>query len=824
MYTLNSTRTIQNQQAHAASYPASFANSHILRTSVIALLFSLLFLFSANAQKSGKVSGKLLAVNTNEPIEFATVAIYNLPDSTLVKGVITDNTGAFRIDGLSNGKYYLKASYLGYKPIVRNNISLSDTQTEFVAGNINLEEDVKSIKEVTVEGERLKGTAEVDKLVYAVTPKAAAVAHSGLELLRQVPAVQVDFQNNLTLEGSSNVMILVDGIQRDKEYLAQLDPSSIDKVEVMTNPSSKYDASIDGVINILLKKTARLGYSGRIEAEIPLGNRFSNSSANFEAGVGPIRLFGSASLHAEKFDLNSTLSRKSVAGNSTSMYAQNGNGTGEWTYVGINYGFDYFIDKNNTLSFYANMRPETGGRMRTYSANDLTQNGSFVSYDSTDLLDKDLNKSQYYSVFYKKNFSKPSQELTIDVNYSTYTGTSYSAYNSQYFLSDRATHLGNSIFRSEKSIADKDAWGIKVDYTQPVGDKLKLYAGYNGYIQALNNSFLKGSDAGSEKFKFDETRSAFYLSASGAVKSVNWQAGLRYEMSFIEMNKSTKTDYDCLLPNISLQQKLSKTNTLKISYRKSIQRPGANDLNPFVNYIDSVTIFRGNPNLGPSYTHKIEMNMSMQLGKSFITPGIYYSRFSDNVQQIKFINQDGITENFNENIGNGNEYGLNFSGSVKITNKIQLNPYFAVFSKTLNSVDLYNIREASKVSWRSNLTLITNITDKLLFFSYFQYNSPYISAQRVIKRDAIYVFGLERNIFKNNNGKISITTINPFTKKFSIENSVTEAANLRQEQDITVDVQPLVTVKFSYSFNKGKEIKKMDRKREIESDSKESMF
>lgn len=824
MYTLNFTRTIQIKKAPTVIYSDTFSYADILRISVIGILFSLFFLYSANAQKSGKVSGKLLAVNTNEPVEFATVAIYNLPDSALVKGVITDNTGSFRIDGLSNGKYYLKASYLGYKPVVRDNINLSDIQTEFVAGNISLVEDVKTIKEVTVEGERLKGTAEVDKLVYAVTPKAASVAHSGLELLRQVPAIQVDFQNNLTLEGSSNVMILVDGKQRDKEYLAQLDPSSIDKVEVMTNPSSKYDASIDGVINIILKKEGRLGYSARIEAEIPLGNRFTNSSANIEAGVGPFRMYGSAYLHAEKFDLNSIMSRKAVNGNNMTMYFQNGNGTGEWTSLGVNYGLDYFIDKNNTLSFYANMRPETGGRIRTYSWNDLSQNGSFVSYDSTDLLDKDLNKSQYYSVFYKKSFTKPAQELTIDVNYNTYTGTSFSSYNTQYFLSDRATHLGNSIFRTEKSITDKDAWGIKVDYTQPVGKSLKLYAGYNGYMQSLNNSFLKGSDAGSEKFKFDETRSAFYLSASGNVKSFNWQAGLRYEMSFIEMNKSTKTDYDCLLPNVSLQQKLSKTNTLKVSYRKSIQRPGANDLNPFVNYIDSVTIFRGNPNLGPSYTHKIEMNMSMQLGKSFITPGIYYSSFNDNVQQIKSVNQNGITESFNDNIGNGNEYGLNVSGSVKITNKIQFNPYFAVFSKTLNGVELYDIREASKVSWRTNFTIITNITDKLLFFTYLQYNSPYISAQRVIKRDAIYVFGLERNMFKNNNGKISLTVINPFMKKFSVENSVTETNNLRQEQDITVDVQPLVTVKFSYSFNKGKEIKKMDRKREIESDSKESLF
>lgn len=823
--TMNLTNLKTNNQCRYISYRtiSHLFNSKAMIWNKLSIAFIVLSLFagvSAMAQTSHKVSGKLLALNNNQPVEFATVSLYNLSDSSLVTGVISDNAGNFAINGIAKGNYYLKVSYMGYKPMIRNNVSLSDAAPEYIAGDIALEEDVKAIKEVTIEGERLKGTTEVDKIVYAVTPKASSIAHSGLELLRQVPAVQVDFQNNLTLEGSSNVMILVDGKQRDKDYLAQLDPSLVDKVEVMTNPSAKYDASIDGVINIILKKNNRLGYSARIEAEIPLGNRFSNSSANFDMGLGPLRVYASAYLHAERFDLYNDLNRNSAA----IRLSTKGAGTGEWTYMGINYGLDYTLDKNNTLSLYANYRPKTGSSRESLDANEILKNGTFLSFDSAYSKNHDKTTSQYYSLFYKHNFAKPSQELTLDLNYNFYTANTDNFYSIQYFSQDKTTYLGNKIGRTERIRNDKDAFGVKLDYSQPLSDKTKLYIGYNGYFQKFNNVFITESDVTPENFNYTEARHAFYGSLSGSVQSFTWQTGLRYELSAIEINDATNIQYDCFLPNISLQQKLSKTKTLKLNYRRSIQRPSIYDLNPFVNRIDSITTSHGNPALDPSYSNKVELNFSMQLGSSFITPGVYYTYYTNNFYRITAVNADGTSENFTENIGNGFEYGFNFSGSVKISKKIQFNPYFAVFSKNYAAVDPYGIKKADKISYRTNFTIITNITEKLLFFTYFQYNSPYISSQKTTKRDPIYVFGLERNLFKNNKGKVSLTVINPFMKRFSVDNSITESVGYFQEQDIQVDVQPLMTVKFSYSFNKGQELKKIDRKREAESDGKNSLF
>lgn len=809
-------------------------NTHLMKTSTLSsftdnlkAIFCFLILslsLQSFAQPSYRIEGKLYNLAENKPVEFASIALHRLPDSTLITGAVSDTSGKFSLSNLKEGKYFIKVSCLGFQPLKKSDLILSPTEPALNVGTIEMNTSSQTLKEVVVEGERLKGVTEVDKTVYTINNKIAASSHTGLELMRQVPAVQVDFQNNITLEGSSNIMILVDGKQRDKNYLAQLDPNSIDKIEVMTNPSVKYDADITGVINIILKREKKVGISGQLSPEIPLTTKafFSSSNGNIEYGYNKVRVFVSGYSHLENFDMTNTVDRLSTANGSTFKYYQKGDGKVDVNFTGLDYGVDYFFNKNNTLNLYGNYRPGNGLTFKTNGYKELYNNDVLNTFISGNNYNKNVNTSEYYSAFYKRTFEKPSQEFTLDLNYYKYHGDGESKYTEQYYLGDKTTTVGELINRSELNNNYKQAVGMKVDYVQPLTKDSRLSGGYHFYTQWFNNDFSGASDATERNLKYDETRHAGYLSYSGVIKTISVQTGLRYEMSLIDIKNKIKTDYSCWLPQLTLQKKLGKTQSLKLTYRRSIQRPGIDQLNPFVTYTDSVTISRGNPYLKPSYSNKAELNYSVPVKNSFISTGIYYNYFTDNFQQVTHIIDGRITENFIDNIGTGAEYGANLSGSIKINKWFMINPYICLYNVQLDGISTYGIESKNKLSMRSNATFIFSLPKKFTVFVFTQYNSPYISAQNLNKRDPLYVIGFEKEI--NKNFKASFTALNPFMRKFVVSNSITESENFWQENKIDVLLRNLMTVRITYTFKYGSKINKLERQKEVETDGKNSIF
>lgn len=797
----------------------------LLRQTLLTVILTLVAGFTAYTQPSFKVEGKLLNFIENRPVEFASVSLHKLPDSSLVTGAISDTSGRFSISNLKEGNYFIKVSCIGYKPTYKNGISLTAGSPLYNMGTIEMDASAQTLKEVTVEGERLKGVAEVDKTVYTINSKATAAANSGLELLRQVPAVQVDFQNNISLEGKSNIMVLVDGKQRDKEYLAQLNPNSIDKIEVMTNPSVKYEADVTGVINIILKREKKHGISGSIRPELPTSEKvvLSNTSANIEYGYNKLRIFVSGYGNLQKFDLVNISDRITTsADNNSTRYYQKGEGVAKFYSLGIDFGVDYFINSKNTLNLYGNTRPVSGRKFETNGLKEFYTNSELQTYIDGYSLDKGDNTSTYYSAFYKRTFEKQAQELTVDLNFNNYTNNRDANYRDQYYQSDRVTPVGNLIDRREIGKDSKNAMGLKLDYVQPLNKTTRLGFGYHNYSQWIDNNFYVETDATSDNLKYSEGRHAAYTSFTGNVKKLSVQAGLRYELSLIDINNSTKIDYDCFLPQVTLQQKLGKVHSLKLTYRRSIQRPGVSNLNPFVNQIDSITISRGNPYLKPSYSNKAEFNYSVPVKNSYLSAGVYYNYFTDNFQRVTKIIDGRISESFMDNIGTGAEYGVNFSGSLKLTKWWQLNPYICVYGVQIDGVDEYKIEANNRISYRLNASSTFTLPKQFSIFVYTQVNSPYISAQNTSKREPMYVFGIEKQVKKA--FKFTLTTINPFSKYFNINNTVTESEGLWQESITKVYIKNLFMIRASYTFNYGNKIKKLERQKEVENEGNKSMF
>src|SRR5664279_828722 len=318
------------------------------------VLFSLLLIISLTSQAQN-IKGKVCYEKDKSPVQFASVALVQLPDSSMITGVITLTDGGYLLEKVKPGNYFLKASFVGYKANGKN-VVIDATNKEVSVDTIYLAEITTSLQEVTVSAERIKGKEMVDRTVYAIPEVIAKSSTNGYDILKKIPQVNVDFQNNITLNGSANFIIQVDGRQRDRDFLNKLLPSDIQSVEIISNPSGKYEGNIDGVINIILKKEARYGMNGNASISIkPFNKPTTSLSGSLDYALGKITFYVTAFTFSQNLDISSWNVNRFTTIDSISSFA--GNGDIKITNSSINTGFDYYMNDKNNLSFNISYKP-----------------------------------------------------------------------------------------------------------------------------------------------------------------------------------------------------------------------------------------------------------------------------------------------------------------------------------------------------------------------------------------------------------------------------------------------------------------------------------
>lgn len=782
------------------------------------LILTNLLLIAFFSQAQNQVTGKLLDPLTKAGVGFVSAGLYHQKDSTLVVGTQTDDAGVFVFNKLKKGKYYVKFAFLGYKPLIKSDVVISNDTEKIDLGNLELQSQDQALGEVKIEAERLKGVEQVDRTVYAINDMAKKASNSGLDLLKKIPSVQVDLQNNISLEGSSNILIFVDGKKRDKEYMSQIDPSTIDKVEIINNPSSKYEADVTGVINIILKRDRNMGVSGRIELEVPTSSSaISSSSAGLDYSYKKFHFFGSAFSHYEQFRISEKLTRDSWENGTSSHLNQNGDGNIFVKIASIDYGFDYFINDKNTLNFYANYNPYQFIFSHDFIKQQFNGN-KLEQYNTTGSRNNDNNLGNNYSLFYKKKFDKPSQELTSEISFYTYNGTQENNNNDQYYHVADMSLNGALIERYNKSHSDRQSLSGKVDYTQDLNG-IRMETGLQASEQWLSSNYFdqvnQVRNPSSNEFKYRETRSSGYLNFSGKLKWINWQLGARLENSDIEINDSEHNNYFCFLPSLNLQHKFSDSKNIKFTYRRSITRPNSSDLNPFEVVIDSLNISKGNPKLEPYYTNKFQLTYNQNFGNNFISPFIYADYYSNYFQNIQTKISGNRFKSTTDNVAKGFDYGAGLSAGLQPFKWWNLNLYGKLYQIRVqmdNNASLYEIEETQKVSWQANLTSVMTFFKNMSIIAYAQYNSPQLSAQTTSSRSALYLLGVEKGMFKDK-AKIGVYYYLPFADKFVFKETETTGADFHSLDTNTIYAQNLISVKFTYNFSNGKQVKKLDRQK-----------
>jgi outer membrane receptor protein involved in Fe transport len=780
------------------------------------ILFWIL-LFTGLAVSSQGIRGTVCLAKDTSAVQFATVGLLQISDSAMIDGTITLTDGGYSISNVKPGQYLIRVSFVGYKPEVKQVFLEPGVNEEFV-DTIYLTETTSDLGEVEVVAERLKGKELVDRTVYSVPEAIAKTSNTGYDILKKIPQVNVDFQNNITLNGSTNFIIQVDGRQRSREFLAKLLPTDIESIEIISNPSGKYEGNIDGVINIILKKEARYGLSGNASLSTKPFNKPTNAlSGSLDYAFGKITFYATGFSVTQKLNIGSSNESRFFTTDSLTMTS--GNGGINVSLSSLNTGFDYYINDRNNLSLNMNLQPIRQD-IDQASETRLYRNSSSLNRISS-VFDNSLHSNENsMSLFYQKKFEKPVQEFTSETNFYRFRSDDENDFtNIQYF---RNSDSIVSIYpRIENNLNKRGYFSEKLNYVHPIGMNTKIETGYQLYYQQLSYDFNINNQQSGNLFEYAETRHSLYGGVTLNLKKLGFQTMLRIENSHIKADSVSKPRYTCVLPSVNLQYKFSASHNLKFTYNRRINRPGIYDMNPYYKIGQNYDITQGNPDLRPDYRDRLQLTYTWNFGSNYFSPFVYREYYSDRVGRKTDVVLSPVTKALTTltkpfNLINGYETGGGVNAMLWFFN-ISARLYKGHFDEYRNGSVLIPALDYYSSSITSYAFRQLDKKKTLTAFAYVSYNGVTMNSQSKTYRLPLYGLGAQKQLKNHNFGLFWLL---PFSTDIKLNRVVTETPAYTSENITEFDAANFIQFTYSYKFSRGKNIKKTGRKANIESDSK----
>jgi outer membrane receptor protein involved in Fe transport len=636
----------------------------------------------SGSPKESKIIGKVVDKATSAPIEYASLGIFNMRDSSLVSGGITDGSGVFSVDKIPYGRFYLEIAFLGYKKIRVNSIVLNPNQKLANLGLVKLEPSTTALSEVEIVGNRNPVEYKIDKKIVSVGSNIIAAGGSAVDALENTPSVQVDIEGNVELRGSSSFTVLIDGrpsVLKGSEALQQIPASSIQSIEIITNPSAKFDPEGSaGIINVIMKKQKQAGFNGIVNASASTNGGYSGDFL-FNLRAPKFNYYIGANYNNMRFK-NSMVSNKETYKADTTFFEQV-NSNGEFIRKGYGFkgGIDFFMDNKNTISVSGSYRDRNNDResntLNHNYRNDLSlENQYFKRYNYSNR----KHTSYEGNIDYTRKFNDNGHQLQASVNYSQGPGTE-DAFLTQYTTNEKWIVLNNdNVFNQLTTEGGKETeLTTKLDYSYPVNENSKLETGYQGdYRNSSDIYHLKNSTTipidyvedynQFNDLKFSDQVQALYSTYAGSLnKLFDYQVGFRVEYSNRELQQKKineaitfkRWDY---FPSIHISKKLKDDLQFQTSYSRRIRRPRERELDPCEVIIDSRNIRVGNPNVTPEYTDSYELNLQKSFnGAGFISGELFHRHTSDLISDYEYKRNDTISvqsyRNFNHSYSTGFE-------------------------------------------------------------------------------------------------------------------------------------------------------------------------
>lgn len=746
-------------------------------------------------QEYSSVAGKLADQISNISIPYANVGLYST-DLKLIHGIISDTSGYFVFLNVNPGKYFLKISMIGYDQI-SGEITIPPG-TRYNAGTILMAQNAINLKETFVIAERLKGKAEKDKTAYFITRKMSESSNNGLDIIKLIPGIQVDLMRNISLDGSTNILVLVDGKERDNNYVNQIIPDHIDKVEILSSPPSGFDGNITGVINIILKKEKKRGITGQVNLEIPSSpsKYYVHPDYNFSFTFKKLNLYTSYNGEMINFDQQESILRKNkieeeITETRSDQYVKQRT----WSHR-FHYGFDYIRSEKTQFSFYSFYNPfsqEYDGQ--AVAVSEMNNNGHWQASRNT----SDINRSTFYSIFLKHSFNDKGGEMTFDISNYNLMGENVATYTLD---SDGSTEFKNSGKPVQK------AGNIKAEVIIPFGSNMKISAG------ARVRSYSMSDRVVADFRYYGEVYSAF-ANFSHTVKNFDWNLGFRMEKSISELRHVFRKPVLNLLPSAALNYKISSDKSIKFAVSNTVNRPNLYQLNPNLSIDDPYTIRKGNPSLDPESRTAISLEYSRKFKSNFGSVRLFYNKTYNAINYVTFINDTSVFETRIENLGTIRQSGFQFTGTFK-AGIITFVPYlrlYAQFTDGNHLADEFSIKNRNQVVIEPGFASIMSFKHDINLGMNLQYDSPRNNICGNSFSDPLYMISLNKTFKKRL--KVGIVSVLPLTTKFTYRGSEIKSRDLycRYAGDIQIN-KALFLFNMSYQFTSGKKHENINHSRE----------
>ncbi|CAL2084073.1 outer membrane beta-barrel family protein [Tenacibaculum sp. 190524A05c] len=714
------------------------------------------------AQKGPKVSvsGKIIEASSKQPLEYATLILTNVKTKKVTGGV-TDLQGNFLVT-IPKGLYDMKVEFIGFKT---KQLAQKQVSENINLGTITLSEDAEALDEVEIIAEKSTVEIRLDKKIYNVGKDMTLKGGNASDVLDNVPSVNVDAEGAVSLRGNENVRILIDGKPsalvglNGTDALRNLPADAIEKVEVITSPSARYDAEgTAGILNIILRKGKVTGFNGSVNTTIGNPDLF--------------QLGGNVNYRTKKFNIFSNLGyrHRRGPGNSFTKFSYINDTTSEIDSTQIedrtfdrksnnfnsSVGLEYYLSKNSSITGTFFYRKSLGDDVAT---NDTDR---FLNTDPTQILlqedrvenEEEDGTDKQYAINYTNNFDGNGQKLNIDLQYSENNEVEDSPITVNGALSEQNSQITSSIDKL-----------IQIDYVLPIGENSQFEAGHKSTFQDLDSDFRvqildpNNTFDPSNAINFKQNIYAFYAQFGSKIDKFSYLLGLRSESTDIDLtvfttNQFSDINFTELFPTINLGYELNDNDNLTLGYSRRLQRPRFWFLNPFESRSSATNIFRGNPALTPTFTSSFDLGYNTKIRKFTLGASLYYQLSTDLIRPVSIIEVRNGTNVFVRqpvNLNDEKRYGFEFTSNYNISKKVRLSGSFNffqfntdAFTYTYTAADNTQVTtvldEVNESTWFARLNARITLPANIQWQTRLRYRGPQSNAQS--DREGIFVANL----------------------------------------------------------------------------------
>lgn len=778
-----------------------------------------------NSKSVYQITGKILEKDKENPIPYAAVSLIDVATDKSVAGAVAGFDGEFIITNFSNGSYKIQITFMGFQPYTSEILTITESNYKVNLGTIRIATEAVNLKEVTVMGQRDLIEEKVDRTIYNAENDKTLIGGDATDVMRRVPMLSVDMDGNVSMRGSSNILVLINGKQSAivasnvADALKQIPAEEIKAIEVITSPSAKYDAEgTGGVINIVTKKNNLQGATLNINSSA--GLRGSNLGLNASLKKGKMGWtlggFGRAGYNIRGFfDNQQTVTNADGSSLKINQYADT---RSNMIFGRYNLGWDYELDKFNFLTASVSLGLRNNQNWQDGLSTETFFEESLVSSLLRDVRVDNLSNNVDVNFNYTRTYEKALKEFSISGLFSQNNLTNdfvNSLYNGTF--DDILSRVKNN------NLGVNQEYTIQLDYVNPIGNsknKILEYGAKNilrrassdfAYFTAIGSDgeFTEVDDVNfSNEFTYDQNVTAAYASyTTNFLKKYSFKGGLRYEYTTIQAdfrNSELATDipsYGVLVPSLNLSRRLDNGKMIKAAYNRRVQRPSLNFLNPNINAANPQQISQGNPILDPELTDNYEMSYSTFSKGTTINFTTFFRNTNGSIQPVRTVQDDDVIFTTFENIGREKAYGLSIFSNITLSDKFSLNGsvdgYYARLNNGLEDPLYAASNDGFVFSGRifANYSLPNNW--QLQTFAFMR--GRQVQLQGTAGAFGIYSLNINKQ-FNEKRGSIGFGAENFFTPVFRINNELITPSIMQQS---TIGMRNMnFKVNFNYRLGK----------------------